>query len=161
MSSTEWLQRAPEPAVDLTGGWWATPGQIADLTRLRHALAALVARSRPVADETDLDQLLLVFEELASNGLRHGRPPVRVVVVGIVTGWLLDVSDAAADSPPVPGHHRDPATGGMGQSLVAVLSAAHGWMVDGGRKHIWARVDAGSSAPGSGTTVIPAPRIPA
>jgi hypothetical protein len=161
MSSTEWLQRAPEPTVDLAGGWSATPCMTADLTRLRHSLAALVERSRPVADTTDLDQLLLVFEELASNGLRHGQPPVRVVVVAIPTGWLLDVSDAAVESPPVPAHHRDPATGGMGLSLVAVLSGAHGWMVDGGRKHIWARVDAGSSAPESGPAVILAPRIPA
>jgi signal transduction histidine kinase len=136
-------------------------GQIADLTRLRHSLAALVERSRPVAAETDVDQLLLVFEELVSNGLRHGRPPVRVAVAAIPTGWLLDVSDAAADSPPVPAHHREPVTGGMGLSLVAGLSAAHGWIVDRGRKHIWARVDARSLTPGSGCTVIPAPRIPA
>lgn len=161
MSSTEWFQRAPEPAVDLTAGWSVTPSMTADLTRLRHDLATLVQRSRPVADKTELDELLLVFEELASNGLRHGRPPVQVVVVAIPTGWLLDVSDAAAESPPVPSHHRDPATGGMGLSLVAVLSAAHGWIVDGGRKHIWARLAAGSPAPGSGSTVIPAPRAPA
>ena len=161
MSSTEWLQRAPQPAVDLTSGVRGDPGQMAELTRLRHSLAALVARSRPVAAETDLDQLLLVLRELRINGLRHGQPPVRVAVVALPTGWLLDVSDAAAESPPVPAHHRDPATGGMGLSLVAALSAAHGWMVDEGRKHIWARVNAGSSTPGSRCTVIPAPRIPA
>ncbi len=157
MSVTDWLQRPPEPAVDLTAGWLATPGTVADLIRLRHTLPALVRhRSGPAGDDADLEDLLLVFEELASNGLRHGRPPVRVVVASIPAGWLLDVSDAAADTPPVPAPDRDPATGGLGLPLVAALSAAHGWTVDGDRKHIWARIDAGYSARRSPFT---APRL--
>ena len=160
MSMSDWSEGPPEPAVDLTRGWSATPCTAADLTRLRHNLAAAVVRCRPAGDETDLDQLLLVFEELASNGLRHGQPPVRVVVAAIATGWLLDVSDAAAESPPVPAHDRDPATGGMGLSLVAELSAVHGWTVDGDRKHIWARVDAGPAALHPESVGIPAPRVP-
>jgi hypothetical protein len=158
MSMTAWLQQPPDPAVDLAAGWSATPGTAADLTRLRHTLPTLVRhRSAPAGDDADLDVLLLVFEELASNGLRHGRPPVRVVVAALRTGWLLDVSDAAAERPPVPAHDRDPATGGLGLLLVAVLSAAHGWTVDGARKHIWARVDAGSSARRSLSRAIPVP----
>jgi hypothetical protein len=84
MSITAWLQRPPEPAVDLTAGWSATPATSADLTRLRHTLP----------------------------------------------------------------------------TLVAGLSAAHGWTVDGDRKHIWARIDAGSSARRSQSPSVPAPRIP-
>ena len=158
MSMTAWLQRPPDPAVDLAAGWSATPGTAADLTRLRHTLPTLVShRSGPADDDADLDELLLVFEELASNGLRHGRPPGRVVVAELGTGWLVDVSDAAAERPPVPAHDEDPATGGLGLLLVAALSAAHGWTVDGARKHIWARVDAGSSARRSLTELVPAP----
>jgi hypothetical protein len=161
MSITAWLQRPPEPAVDLTAGWSATPATSADLTRLRHTLPTLVGhRSRPAGDDTDLEDLLLAFEELASNGLRHGRPPVRVVVTPLLTGWLIDVSDAAAERPPVPAHDRAPAASGLGLSLVAGLSAAHGWTVDGDRKHIRARIDAGSSARRSPSPSIPAPRIP-
>jgi len=148
MSTTDWSQRPPEPTIDLAAGWSATPCTAADLSHLRHALVARVGHGPgPVGDDADLEELLLVFEELMSNGLRHGRPPVRVVVVATPTGWLLDVSDAATESPPVAVPDRDPATGGMGLSLVAVLSAAHGWTVDGDRKHIWARIDAGSPAP--------------
>jgi hypothetical protein len=158
MSTTDWSQRPPEPVVDLTTGWSATPCTAADLTRLRHSLPTL---AREAAGDTDLDELLLVFEELASNGLRHGRPPVRVVIAAIPTGWLLDVSDGAAESPPVPAHDRDPATGGLGLPLVAVLSAAHGWTVDGDRKHIWARIDAGTGTPRSQLRTVPTPRTPA
>jgi hypothetical protein len=161
MSLTDWLQRPPEPAVDLTAGWSATPGTVADLTRLRHTLPALVGhRSGPAGDNADLDELLLVFEELASNGLRHGRPPVRVVVAALRTGWLVDVSDAAVERPPLSAHDRNPATGGLGLSLVAELSGAHGWTVNGNCKHIWARVDAESVMPRSQSHAIPAPRIP-
>ena len=161
MNEMDWLQRPPEPAVDLTAGWSATPGTAADLTRLRHTLPRLVRnRSRSAGDDADLQEVLLVFEELASNALRHGRPPVRVVVAPIPTGWLIDVSDTAAENPPAPAHDRDPATGGLGLSLVAALSGAHGWTSDGDRKHVWARIDAGSSTVRSRSRAIPAPRVP-
>ena len=159
MNGTDWLHRPPEPDVDLTAGWSATPATAADLNRLRRTLPRLLRhRSRPACDDADLEELLLVFEELASNGLRHGRPPVRVVVAQIPTGWLIDVSDTAAETPPATGHDRDPATGGLGLSLVTALSGAYGWTVDGDRKHVWARVDAGSSTPRSPSRVVPAPR---
>lgn len=140
MSTPEWMQRSPEPDVDHAIRWRGSPQVAADLTRLRHELQAEVGRGRGEHAE-DLDGLLLVFEELASNGLRHGRPPVYVHLAAVRTGWLLDVSDAAADRPPVPAHGRDAAAGGMGLPLVARLAAAHGWTVDGDRKHVWARMD--------------------
>jgi hypothetical protein len=158
MSMTDWLQRPPEPAIDLTAGWSATPCTAGDPTRLRHDLPSLAARS--AGDDAGLDELLLVFEKLASNGLRHGRPPVRVVVAAMPTGWLLDVSDAAVESPPLAADGRDPATGGLGLPLVAVLSAAHGWTLEGDRKHIRARIDAGSAEVRSRLHAVPAPRTP-
>src|SRR3954452_22129855 len=156
MTTTQWPQRPPEPAPELAVWWEGAPQTAADLTRLRRELHAAVGRL-PEQDGDGLDQLLLVFEELASNGLRHGRPPVRVLLATVPTGWLIDVSDAAADHPPVPARGRDAAAGGMGLPLVARLAAAHGWTVHEERKHVWARIDA---VPGAGPRDggVPRPR---
>jgi signal transduction histidine kinase len=143
MITTQWPQRPPEPVTDLSVWWEGAPRAAADLTRLRREVQAAVG-SRPEQDDDadGLDRLLLIFEELASNGLRHGRPPVRVLLATVPTGWLLDVSDAAADRPPIPARGRDAADGGMGLPLVARLAAAHGWTVYEGRKHVWALIEA-------------------
>ncbi|WP_169063822.1 ATP-binding protein [Geodermatophilus dictyosporus] len=90
----------------------------------------------------DVDGLLLVYEELTSNGLRHGRSPVHVRVTATGGGWLVDVIDAAVEQPPATAGDRDPADGGLGLPLVARLCRAHGWTVEDGRKHVWARVQA-------------------
>jgi signal transduction histidine kinase len=143
MITTEWPQRPPEPDTDLTVRWEGSPRVAADLTRLRLELHAAVGQ--PAGQDQNgegLERLLLIFEELASNGLRHGSPPVLVLLAAVPAGWLLDVSDAAADRPPATALGRDAAAGGMGLPLVARLAAAHGWTVYGDRKHVWARIDA-------------------
>src|SRR3954463_11491802 len=160
MSTTAWPQRPPEPVTDLAARWEGTPGTPADLAGIRRELRAAVRhRPWPTSDEADLERLLLIVEELASNGLRHGRPPVRVVVTADSTGCLLDVSDAAADRPPALARDRDPAAGGLGLPLVARLSAGHGWTGHGERKHVWARIHA-TPAPGQGPSngAAPSPR---
>jgi hypothetical protein len=154
MSTMHWPRKAPEPLAGLPVWWEGTPRAAADLTRLRRELQAAILR-RPGSDSADLD-LLLIFEELASNGLRHGVPPVRVLLAPVSTGWLLDVSDAAADRPPAPAVGRDAAAGGMGLPLVARLAAAHGWIVQGGRKHVWARIDV-TTLSGPSTAAVPPP----
>ncbi|WP_249932982.1 ATP-binding protein [Blastococcus sp. CCUG 61487] len=90
------------------------------------------------AEPDDIDRLLLAYEELASNGLRHGAPPVVVEVTGTASGWLIDVTDAAPEHGPRPAIDRDPAEGGLGLYLIAGLSTACGWSIDAGRKHVWA-----------------------
>lgn len=97
------------------------------------------------ADEDDVERLLLAFEELASNGLRHGGAPVRAAVTRTADGWLIDVTDAVADRVPTPAVDRDPAHGGLGLYLVARLGAAHGWWRQPDHKHVWARIRAGGA----------------
>jgi two-component sensor histidine kinase len=81
-----------------------------------------------------------VFEELASNGLRHGRCPVRAQVAPVGDDWLVVVTDSAPDRPPTPAPDRDPARGGLGLQVIARLCAAYGWTSDEDREHVWGRV---------------------
>ena len=142
MTDQLWERRGrPGPAGAIL--WDAVPTSPAELTAHRAQLRALLvsdlATTGRCAD--DLDRLLLAFEELASNGLRHGGPPVRVVVTTTPKGWVLDVIDDAGDEPPVPAVGRDAAEGGLGLYLIARLSSAHGWEPVAGRKHVWACID--------------------
>jgi signal transduction histidine kinase len=117
-------------------GEWQLP-DLPALTRARHELGSRLG-SQAVAGRDAVERLLLAFEELASNGVRHGRGVVTVRVVRSAAGWLIDVADAAVDRPPVLAVDRDPARGGMGLAMVARLCPAHGWSVTGGSKHVWA-----------------------
>jgi anti-sigma regulatory factor (Ser/Thr protein kinase) len=141
MTTRGWNRAVPPDVADRTEHVWGWEiRRAAELTRARTELRArLVGPGLPDrADLEDVDRLLLMFEELASNGLRHGGAPIRVCVTATDDGWLVDVSDARPDRPPVPAVGRDPALGGHGLHLVARLSARYGWTVVGGRKHVWA-----------------------
>jgi hypothetical protein len=142
MDTSTWAQRRPPetgPGGVLLGAW--EPATPAAATRARRELATALGSGAGPA----VERLLLCHEELTSNALRHGRPPVRVEVTEVrATGgggwWLIDVSDAAPGTAPAPATDRDPALGGLGLHLVAALSSAHGWWTGDGRKHVWARV---------------------
>ena len=141
MSAHPWKRMAPPDLghrADAVWGWEIQ--RPAELTRARQDLRARLGATRlpERARSEDVDRLLLMFEELASNGLRHGGAPIRVCVTATDDGWLVDVSDARPDAPPVPATDRDPAHGGLGLHLVARLSARYGWTVVGARKHVWA-----------------------
>jgi signal transduction histidine kinase len=143
----------------LLGRW--EPAASADLTAHRLQLAAaLRGGSRPaVAEEGAVERLLLAFEELASNALRHGRDPVGVEVTAAAGFWLLDVSDAALGQAPTPAVGRDAAYGGMGLYLVASICTAHGWFADRGRKHAWACIDyTRAEARNTSLRPVPGPR---
>jgi hypothetical protein len=138
MIGTPWHRR-PVPDVDeqaLQVGRWELRSR-RDLTTSRMSLRQELAAGWRSAED-DVEGLLLAYEELASNGLRHGWAPVTATVAATPTGWLIDVSDADATRTPAPPVDRDPAEGGMGLHLVVALSSTHGWSVTAGRKHVWA-----------------------
>jgi anti-sigma regulatory factor (Ser/Thr protein kinase) len=151
-----WGHRRPPartPEFSVLGRW--KPRTPADLTAYRLQLAELAsAVARPAAEAAE--RLELVFEELVSNGLRHGRGRVEVTVSATGTGWLLEVIDAAGDTPPAPAIDRDAAFGGLGLYLVARLSSAHGWAPAAGGKVVWAQVE--NSGPPAATEEAAAAR---
>ena len=111
MNQQSWRHRSPPaPGAGAPNIWSGQPASAAEVTAGRIQLRTTVAGSAVLGD--DLDRLLLVFEELASNGLRHGSPPVHVTVTGTASGWLLQVSDAAVDRPPTPPVDRTPQLAG-------------------------------------------------
>jgi anti-sigma regulatory factor (Ser/Thr protein kinase) len=129
------------PLPDGRGDVWRW--NLAELSELPAARAGLRGHLDGIgfsADPEDpaAERLVLAFDELASNALRHGETPVVATVVAGSGGWLIDVSDRKPESMPTPAVDRDPAQGGLGLHLVARLSVAHGWYVDGGAKHVWA-----------------------
>lgn len=161
MSDSMWGRRPPPRlGAELCPVWSGEPTSTADATALRLQLRVALLdgfRQDPAQDE-DRERLLLAFEELTSNGLRHGRAPVRVEVTTVESGWLLDVSDAAVDGPPLPAFGRDPADGGLGLHLVAGMSASHGWAIDGARKHVWSHIAYASAEATDQAASLPQPR---
>lgn len=167
MTEAAWARSAPRTShVDSATTTWH--GQVRTAAEASHARMRL--RSALVAEEVPEDtecRVLLAFEELVSNGVRHGRPPVIATVIAD-DGWLLQVSDAAPNRPPVPALDRDAAAGGMGLGIVARMATAYGWTVEGGRKTVWAWIR--SSPPANlesqrdgrdgEVTTRPAPRSP-
>ena len=128
------------PLPDGRGEVWRW--NLATLAELPGARAGLRRRlgvvGVPADEDTSGERLVLAFDELASNALRHGESPVVATVIAGSGGWLLDVSDRAPGTMPSPAVGRDPAQGGLGLHMVARLAVAHGWYVDGECKHVWA-----------------------
>jgi anti-sigma regulatory factor (Ser/Thr protein kinase) len=158
VSGTLWAHR-PQPVLGagaVSLGDWRL-GTPADVTASRGRLRDLVLRRRHGGrvDDDALERLLLAFEELTSNGLRHGRAPVHVSVHATDTSWLIDVTDAATDRAPIPAVGRDAAEGGLGLYLVARLCSAYGWTVQQGRKHVWACIERHVPRPTGGDAAVP------
>jgi hypothetical protein len=160
-----WGHRPP-PALEgdstVLGSW--TPGSPAELTRYRRRLAATLHHEETAGTVAGgaVERLLLVFEEIGSNALRHGRGAVEIRLTRSLNHWLLEVSDAAVDVRPAPALDRDAALGGLGLYVVARVCGAHGWFVDGDRKTVWARIDHTlSEAPAEVVDALPKPRLAA
>ncbi|WP_448626152.1 ATP-binding protein [Geodermatophilus sp. URMC 64] len=108
----------------------------------RHATAT--ARRRDAESEDLRDQLVLALDEMASNALRHGGGSRVTAAVRLTEqAYLIEVTDQAPSSPPVPAVGRDPSEGGLGLYLIAELATAHGWYVSHDAKVVWALLPRG------------------
>ncbi|KQS66923.1 ATP-binding protein [Modestobacter sp. Leaf380] len=151
MDSQTW-PAAPVPDVPGDVWRWQLPS-VHDASRVRMDLRARLAHPSLTSSSTEdaREGLLLAFEELASNALRHGGGAVEAVIVATRQGWLLTLSDESPDRPPVPAVDRDPALGGMGLPMVAQLSVHYGYAVDAERKTVWAQLTSGVPVGGAPT----------
>ncbi|WP_143278415.1 ATP-binding protein [Blastococcus haudaquaticus] len=132
----------PRPSPSGKALWHWAPKTVADLPRIRSELREGLARL-PGHRQPELEEVLpLLLDELLANGLRHGNPPVTAEVRRSAREWVVEVGDQASAAAPEPAVGRDPALGGMGLHIVASLSSAHGWFVEGGRKFVWTSLPA-------------------
>ena len=114
---------------------WA-PASVAELPAIRDELRAALGEGGK--EQQDLaDVVVLLFDELLSNGLRHGHPPVVAEIRRTDQAWVFEVSDRAVEAAPAADLKRDRAHGGMGLILVAGLAKAYGWSAHGNRKSVW------------------------
>ena len=128
-----WPSASPPPASS------ARTWQLQDVAELPGVRAQLRRHATVGVPDPDLlDQLVLAFDEMASNALRHGGGDVRATFRLTDDAYLIEVSDRAAAQPPKPAVGRDPSEGGLGLYLIAEMATEHGWYVDGGSKFVWA-----------------------
>jgi anti-sigma regulatory factor (Ser/Thr protein kinase) len=133
-AGSAWPSASPPPATP------ALRWELRDVAELPSGRADLRrhASTQSLPDADLRDQLILALDEMASNALRHGGGRVRAAVRLTPEAYLIEVSDAAAGSPPSPAVGRDPSEGGLGLYLIAEMSTAHGWYVRDGDKYVWA-----------------------
>lgn len=138
-----WPSAAP-PRANIGLTWQLA--DVGELPALRAEVRRYAARHASGSDRQSVDlrdRLVLALDEMASNALRHGGGRVRATLAVTAEDYLVEVTDAAAGSPPVPAVDRDPSEGGLGLYLIAELARDHGWYVTGGTKHVWALLPRG------------------
>ena len=94
-----WPSSPPPPAE---AGWSWDLTSVAELPRVRAQLRrGLAAESRGDQEAADLDEaVVLAFDEMASNALRHGQGGVQATVRETSDAYLIEVSDQAVTPPP-------------------------------------------------------------
>ena len=135
------LWQRVEPPDGFAEAWRCRLGSLSQLAGLRARVRTELTGSPVVSDpeqEHWSERLVLVVDELASNALRHGRPPVDAVLSRSGADWMIVIRDGSGERAPMPAQGRDPARGGFGLYLVADLSARHGWTADDSTKSVWA-----------------------
>ena len=128
VDAAEYLMSLPVPAEPLEG---AEPlvraDAVRDLRGLRRDISALAAdASLPAGSEPALEDFLLAVDEMTTNALRHGRPPVDLRLWADEKRLVCTVTDRGAglQDPFIgygPAHGDDLSLGGMGLWLARQL----------------------------------------
>ncbi|MFG1928936.1 ATP-binding protein [Cryptosporangium sp. NPDC048952] len=134
----------PTPHVE-TRRWELTGPE--ELRSVRGSLHEAIA-GKPFSADARLEEIpekmVLVASELATNALKHGRPPSVVRLLRAGNTFVLDVADHDLSAPPEYAAGRDAGDGGLGLYLVRDLAFDVGWYVDDDSKtkHVWAQFPA-------------------
>jgi anti-sigma regulatory factor (Ser/Thr protein kinase) len=129
--------RQPPSSDEELGRW--TLGAAPQLQSLRAALQRAVFDHGQAQDLRDLaERLTLVATELASNALRHGRPPTVVILQRSDGRLVVDVLDNQPDAVPAVDDQRPAGGGGLGLVLAQRLALDVGWYPTGTGKRVWA-----------------------
>ncbi|SDY18760.1 Histidine kinase-like ATPase domain-containing protein [Modestobacter sp. DSM 44400] len=133
----QWPSAAPPEAEE---AWRWDLSHVSQLPAVRAQLRrGLAAASSVDPKGAELDEaVVLAFDEMASNALRHGGGGVTAQVKRTDRAWLVEVCDQASAQPPQPAVGRDPSLGGLGLYLIAEMADAHGWHSDDAAKSVWA-----------------------
>lgn len=118
---------------------WVLPGAPAAVSRAR-----LVTRETMLAweagDDTDVEDVVLIVDELVTNAVVHGCGPV-TLVLRVEAGTLVgEVGDHAGALPDFTGHAGEGEWGresGRGLWLVSMLAADHGVRRETAGKTLW------------------------
>ncbi|MEU1810801.1 ATP-binding protein [Micromonospora sp. WMMD1076] len=112
-----------------------------DLRGLRASLRDALNR-HGLVQGADLDEVphlvVLVATELASNALRHGRPPTIITLLTTDDRFLLDVADHDVRTVPELTGISPTDSGGRGLFLAQSVSLDVGWYATEKTKNIWA-----------------------
>ncbi|MEV4281498.1 ATP-binding protein [Actinoplanes xinjiangensis] len=121
---TEWVLDSPEQLRVLRAGLIAALNE--HTAAQREALADIP------------DRMVLVATELATNAIRHGRPPTVVRLLRARDQFVLDVADHDLSTVPELADIRPVNAGGRGLHLAEAFAVTVGWYATDTTKHIWA-----------------------
>ncbi|WP_402462445.1 ATP-binding protein [Isoptericola aurantiacus] len=99
------------------------------------------------AEDTVLQDIVLVASELAANALEHAGTTARLELWCDGTTALISVTDRLPSVPPVLSPDRELGEGGFGLQLALRVADDVGWYRTAGEKHVWARFTPRDSRP--------------
>ena len=127
VDAAEYLADLPVPAEPLESREpLVRADSVRDLRGLRRDLAARAAHALPAGSEPALEDFLLAVDEMTTNALRHGRPPVDLRLWADEKRLVCTITDRGAglQDPFIgygPAHGDDLSLGGMGLWLARQL----------------------------------------
>ena len=142
--AASWQRDAPPPPAD-PARLVLQLRSLRGLSSVRRQVGEFLRTSLPpalgdgVVDDA-VDSAVLVIDEMTSNALRHGRPPLDLHIGDEPGRWTVVVTDAAPDLVPVPAVNRPAGAGGYGLYVITDLTASHGVHYERDRKMVWATV---------------------